>query len=74
MLSVWNGKHGGLADVHTPSEHGAWPADEDIDLSSEDIDSEDNLSPVTKANPKNKYEKRVLRMAAAKKRVSGRGH
>jgi hypothetical protein len=41
---------------------------------SEDIDSEDNLSPVTKANPKNKYEKRVLRMAAAKKRVSGRGH
>ncbi len=41
---------------------------------SEDIDSEDKLSPVTTANPKNKYEKRVLRMAAAKKRVSGRGH
>ncbi len=40
---------------------------------SEDIDSDDNLSLVTKANPKNKYEKLVLRMAAAKKRVFGRG-
>ncbi len=41
---------------------------------SEDIDSDDNLSLVTKARPKNKYEKRVLRMAGAKKRVSGRGY
>jgi hypothetical protein len=40
---------------------------------SEDSDSDDNLSLVTKANPKNKSEKRVLRMAAAKKRVSGQG-
>jgi hypothetical protein len=40
---------------------------------SEDSDSDDNLSLVTKANPKNKYEKQVLRMAAAKKRASGRG-
>ncbi len=30
--------------------------------------------PVTKARPKNEYEKRVLRMAGAKKRVSGRGY
>jgi hypothetical protein len=41
---------------------------------SEDIDSDDNLSLVTKAKPKNKYEKLVLRMAGAKKPVSGRGY
>jgi hypothetical protein len=41
---------------------------------SEDLDSDDNPSSVTKARPKNKYEKRVLRMAGAKKRVSGRGY
>ncbi len=41
---------------------------------SEDLDSDNNLSPVTEASPKNKYEKRVLRMAGAKKRVSRRGY
>jgi hypothetical protein len=41
---------------------------------SEDLDSDNNTSSVTKARPKNKYEKRVLRMAGAKKRVSGRGY
>jgi hypothetical protein len=41
---------------------------------SEDLDSDDNPSSVTKARPKNKYEKRVLRLAGAKKRVSRRGY
>ena len=41
---------------------------------SEDLDSDDNPSSVTKARPKNKYEKRVLRLAGAKKRVSLRGY
>ncbi len=41
---------------------------------SEDINSDDNLPPVTKAKPKNKYEKWVLRMVATKKRIAGRGY
>ena len=41
---------------------------------SEDMDSDHNSPPVTTAKPKNKYQKRVLRLAAAKRRVSQLGY
>ena len=48
--------------------HAAIPDD------SEDFDSDHNSAPATSAKPKNKYQKRVLRLAAAKRRVSQRGY
>ena len=45
-----------------------------IPYDSEDMDSDHNSPPVTSAKTKNKYHKRVPRLAAAKRRVSQRGY